>query len=113
MLSAKQLGAERILLKGRHTARTDLGVEFGATDVVAERGAEGVAKVMDLTDGEGSHIVPWGLPRKRMHGAAETRFRLRAAAMSCSRPTATMIRSYVPTPGLSMTLATAEVRAPV
>jgi threonine dehydrogenase-like Zn-dependent dehydrogenase len=57
VLAAKQLGAERIILMGRHTARTDLGVEFGATDVVAERGAEGVARVMDLTDGEGSHIV--------------------------------------------------------
>jgi Zn-dependent alcohol dehydrogenase len=42
---------------GRHKARTDLGVEFGATDVVAERGEEGVAKVMELTGGEGSHIA--------------------------------------------------------
>lgn len=57
VLAAKQLGAERIILMGRHTTRTDLGVEFGATDVVAERGEEGVAKVMDLTNGEGSHIV--------------------------------------------------------
>lgn len=57
VLASKQLGAERIILMGRHTDRTDLGVEFGATDVVAERGAEGVAKVLDLTNGEGSHIV--------------------------------------------------------
>ncbi|SDG73689.1 zinc-binding dehydrogenase [Microbacterium pygmaeum] len=57
VLAAKQLGAERIILMGRHTARTDLGVEFGATDVVAERGDDGIAKVMDLTGGEGSHIV--------------------------------------------------------
>lgn len=57
VLAAKQLGAERIILMGRHTARTDLGVEFGATDVVAERGAEGIAKVIDLTNGEGSHVV--------------------------------------------------------
>jgi threonine dehydrogenase-like Zn-dependent dehydrogenase len=57
VLAAKQLGAERIILMGRHTARTDLGAEFGATDVVAERGDEGIAKVMDLTDGEGSHVV--------------------------------------------------------
>lgn len=57
VLASKQLGAERIILMGRHTSRTDLGLEFGATDVVAERGEEGIAKVMDLTHGEGSHIV--------------------------------------------------------
>ena len=56
VLSAKQLGAERIVLMGRHQHRTDLGQEFGATDVVSERGEEGIAKVRDLTDG-GSPIV--------------------------------------------------------
>ena len=55
--SAKLLGAERIILMGRHEARTDLGREFGATDVVAERGEEGVAKVRELTGGEGAHVV--------------------------------------------------------
>ena len=55
--SAKLLGAERIVLMGRHQARTDLGREFGATDVVAERGEEGVAKVRELTGGEGTHVV--------------------------------------------------------
>ena len=57
VLSAKQLGAERIILMGRHKTRTDLGVEFGATDVVAERGEEGIAKVRELTGGAGSHVV--------------------------------------------------------
>ena len=57
VLSAKQLGAEQIILMGRHTARTDLGREFGATDVVAERGEEGIAKVRELTGGYGSHKV--------------------------------------------------------
>jgi threonine dehydrogenase-like Zn-dependent dehydrogenase len=57
VLSARQLGAERIILMGRHTARTDLGREFGATDVVAERGDEGIAKVRDLTAGDGTHVV--------------------------------------------------------
>ncbi len=57
VLSAKQLGAERIILMGRHTARTDLGVDFGATDVVAERGDEGVARVRELTGGDGTHVV--------------------------------------------------------
>lgn len=56
VLSAKQLGAERIVLMGRHQVRTDLGREYGATDVVAERGEEGLAAVRDLTDG-GSPIV--------------------------------------------------------
>ncbi|WP_424467695.1 zinc-binding dehydrogenase [Pseudoclavibacter helvolus] len=57
VLAAKELGAERIILMGRHTSRTDLGIRFGATDVVAERGDEGISKVMDLTNGEGSHVV--------------------------------------------------------
>jgi threonine dehydrogenase-like Zn-dependent dehydrogenase len=57
VLSARQLGAERIILMGRHKTRTDLGVEFGATDVVAERGEEGIAKVRELTGGLGVHVV--------------------------------------------------------
>ena len=57
VLASKQLGAETIILMGRHTSRTDLGREFGATHVVAERGDEGVAKVMEITGGEGSHVV--------------------------------------------------------
>ncbi|MCH1883435.1 alcohol dehydrogenase catalytic domain-containing protein [Agrococcus sp. ARC_14] len=57
VLASRQLGAERIILMGRHTARTDLGREWGATDVVAERGEEGIAKVLELTGGEGSHVV--------------------------------------------------------
>lgn len=56
VLSARQLGAERIVLMGRHWSRTDLGREYGATDVVAERGEEGIAAVRDLTGG-GSPIV--------------------------------------------------------
>jgi threonine dehydrogenase-like Zn-dependent dehydrogenase len=58
VLSAHQLGAERIILMGRHAQRTDLGREFGATDVVAERGAEGIAAVRALTPGgHGAHKV--------------------------------------------------------
>ncbi|MFI6700820.1 alcohol dehydrogenase catalytic domain-containing protein [Streptomyces sp. NPDC050509] len=57
VLSAKQLGAERIILMGRHQSRTDLGRFFGATDVVAERGEEGIAKVRELTGGQGSRAV--------------------------------------------------------
>jgi len=42
---------------GRHEARTNLGITFGATDIVAERGDEGIQKVIDLTGGSGSHVV--------------------------------------------------------
>lgn len=57
VLAAKQLGAERIILMGRHKDRTDLGLEFGATDVVAERGEEGIAKVRELSGGHGAPKV--------------------------------------------------------
>jgi threonine dehydrogenase-like Zn-dependent dehydrogenase len=57
VLSAKRLGAERIILMGRHKSRTDLGIEFGATDVVSERGEEGIAKVRELTGGDGTNTV--------------------------------------------------------
>jgi threonine dehydrogenase-like Zn-dependent dehydrogenase len=57
VLSAKRLGAEQIVLMGRHRTRTDLGREFGATDVVAERGEEGIAKVRELTGGRGTSAV--------------------------------------------------------
>src|SRR4051794_6139454 len=57
VLSAKRLGAEQIILMGRHTDRTDLGREFGATEIVADRGEEGITKVRELTDGHGVHAV--------------------------------------------------------
>jgi threonine dehydrogenase-like Zn-dependent dehydrogenase len=57
VLAAKRLGAEQILLMGRHRVRTDLGIEFGATDVIAERGAEGIERVRELTGGDGTHTV--------------------------------------------------------
>ncbi|MGV9306241.1 zinc-dependent alcohol dehydrogenase family protein [Nonomuraea sp. NPDC003727] len=57
VLSARRLGAERIILMGRHGERTKLGIDFGATDVVPERGAEGVEKVRELTGGQGVHAV--------------------------------------------------------
>jgi threonine dehydrogenase-like Zn-dependent dehydrogenase len=57
VLAAKRLGAEQIVLMGRHEQRTDLGREFGATDIVAERGDEGVERVRELTGGDGAHAV--------------------------------------------------------
>ncbi|MER6442641.1 MULTISPECIES: alcohol dehydrogenase catalytic domain-containing protein [unclassified Streptomyces] len=60
VIAARRLGAERILLAGRHEARTDLGRRFGATDVVAERGDEGIARVRELTGGVGKVIEAVG-----------------------------------------------------
>ncbi|WP_404388760.1 zinc-dependent alcohol dehydrogenase family protein [Humibacillus xanthopallidus] len=57
ILAAKQLGADRIIAFSRHTDRQALAREFGATDIVEERGDAGVAKVKDLTDGLGAHSV--------------------------------------------------------
>jgi threonine dehydrogenase-like Zn-dependent dehydrogenase len=57
VLSAKRLGAEQIVLMGRHPERTDLGKRFGATDIVSARGEEGIAEVRDLTGGDGVHAV--------------------------------------------------------
>lgn len=57
VIAAKRLGAEQIILMGRHEARTRLGREFGATDVVSERGAEAVERVRELTDGYGADAV--------------------------------------------------------
>lgn len=57
VLAARRLGAERIILMGRHEDRTELGRQFGATDVVAERGEAGVERVRELTGGDGTHTV--------------------------------------------------------
>ncbi|HEY5354656.1 MAG TPA: alcohol dehydrogenase catalytic domain-containing protein [Streptosporangiaceae bacterium] len=57
VLAARRLGAEQIVLMGHHKDRTDLGREFGATDVIAERGDEGAEKVRELTGGDGTHTV--------------------------------------------------------
>jgi threonine dehydrogenase-like Zn-dependent dehydrogenase len=57
VLAAKQLGAERIIAMSRHQPRQKLAREFGATDIVTERGDEGVTRIKDLTDGLGAHSV--------------------------------------------------------
>ena len=57
VLSSRRLGAEQVILMGRHPGRTRLGREFGATDVVCVRGAEGIAEVRDLAGGHGTHVV--------------------------------------------------------
>jgi threonine dehydrogenase-like Zn-dependent dehydrogenase len=57
MLAAKELGAERIIAMSRHESRQKLATDFGATDIVSERGDEGVARVKELTGGLGAHSV--------------------------------------------------------
>ena len=57
VLSAKQMGAERIIAMSRHSTRQQLAREFGATDIVPERGDEGVARITEMTNGIGADAV--------------------------------------------------------
>jgi threonine dehydrogenase-like Zn-dependent dehydrogenase len=57
VLAAKHLGAERIIAMSRHADRQKLALEYGATDIVTERGDDGVAKIKELTGGLGAHSV--------------------------------------------------------
>ncbi len=57
VIAAKRLGAEQIIILGRHEDRIALAREFGATDVVSERGEEAVERVRELTGGFGAHSV--------------------------------------------------------
>src|SRR5207237_7019871 len=57
VLSAKQMGAERITAMSRHETRQKLAREFGATDIVTERGDEGVGRIKELTNGIGADAV--------------------------------------------------------
>jgi threonine dehydrogenase-like Zn-dependent dehydrogenase len=57
VLAAQQLGAERIIAMSRHEPRQQLATELGATDIVAERGDEGVSRIKELTGGLGAHSV--------------------------------------------------------
>jgi hypothetical protein len=57
VIAAKRLGAEQIIVLGRHEDRIALAREFGATDVVSERGEAAVERVRELTGGEGVHSV--------------------------------------------------------
>ena len=57
ILSAKLMDAERIVAMSRHEARQKLALEFGATDIVAERGDEGVARIKEMTNGIGADCI--------------------------------------------------------
>ncbi|MEU6248833.1 zinc-dependent alcohol dehydrogenase family protein [Glycomyces sp. NPDC047010] len=75
VLSAKQMGAERIIAMSRHADRQKLALEFGATDIVTERGEEGVARVKELTGGLGAHstIEAVGTQESMMQAIHSTR----------------------------------------
>jgi threonine dehydrogenase-like Zn-dependent dehydrogenase len=57
VLAAKQLGAERVIAMSRHEPRQEIARQFGATDIIAERGREGIEKVKELTNGVGADAV--------------------------------------------------------
>ncbi len=57
VLAARQLGAERVIAMSRHADRQELARFYGATDIVAERGDEGVERIRELTNGLGAHAV--------------------------------------------------------
>ena len=75
VIAAKHMGAERIVMMSRHTARQQLAREFGATDIVTERGDEGVARIKDLTSGLGAHstIEAVGTQEAMMQAIRSTR----------------------------------------
>lgn len=75
VLSAKQMGAERIIVMSRHADRQKLALEFGATDIVTERGNEGVARIKELTGGLGAHstIEAVGTQESMMQAIQSTR----------------------------------------
>ena len=57
VIAARRLGAEQIILLDRHADRITLAKEFGATDIVSERGEEAIERVRELTGGFGAHSV--------------------------------------------------------
>jgi threonine dehydrogenase-like Zn-dependent dehydrogenase len=57
VIAARERGAERIIAMSRHASRQKLAAEFGATDIVTERGEEGIARVKELTGGIGADSV--------------------------------------------------------
>lgn len=75
VLAAKQLGAERIIAVSRHPGRQALARYYGASDIVEERGDEGVARVKELTDGLGAHsaIEAVGTEESMMQAIRSTR----------------------------------------
>jgi threonine dehydrogenase-like Zn-dependent dehydrogenase len=75
VMAAKRLGAPRIIAMSRHADRQKLALRFGATDVVTERGADGVARIKELTGGLGAHstIEAVGTRESMMQAVHSTR----------------------------------------
>jgi threonine dehydrogenase-like Zn-dependent dehydrogenase len=75
VLAAKQLGAERIIAMSRHKDRQKLALDYGATEIVEERGDDGVARIKELTDGLGAHstIEAVGTPEAMDQAIGATR----------------------------------------
>jgi threonine dehydrogenase-like Zn-dependent dehydrogenase len=57
VIASRRLGAERIIMMGRHADRIALAREFGATEIVSERGDEAIARIRELTNGFGAHAI--------------------------------------------------------
>lgn len=90
ILAARELGAERIIAMSRHADRQALAREFGATDIVSERGDAGVARIKELTNGLGAHSVieAVGTQESMMQAIRSTR----PAAMSATSASPTTWR---------------------
>ena len=86
VIASRRLGAERVILLGRHRERTALGREFGADEVVEERGEEAVERVKELTGGFGTHSV------LECVGLGESML----TALGCARPGGAVGRVGVP-----------------
>jgi threonine dehydrogenase-like Zn-dependent dehydrogenase len=94
VLAAKQKGAGRIIAMSRHKTRQDLALEFGATDIVSERGDAGVAQIKTLTNGVGAESV------LECVGMKESMFQ----ALNCTGPGGSI--GYVGVPhGVSLTVS--------
>ena len=93
VIAAKELGAERIIAMSRHESRQRLALEFGATDIVTERGEEGVARVKELTDGIGADSVLEcvGTQESMRQALHATRPRRRPARRRGRRPGAVLL----------------------
>src|ERR687898_1435225 len=74
VLAGRQLGADRIIAMSRHEPRRRLAREYGATDIVTERGDDGVARIKELTGGVGAHSVGEGVgtPEAMLQGIPPT-----------------------------------------
>lgn len=73
VLAASQMGAERVIAMSRHESRQRIATEFGATEIVAERGEEGEARILELTRGVGADAV---LECVGTNGAMDTAFKI-------------------------------------